>query len=114
VAEGVSSLRIRMTFTVLIAFSVALAMKIVGVLLITALLIIPAATARSWARNPEAMAVGAVAAGLLAVIAGVAASLTWDTPSGPSIVAASAALFAAGIILREVLPRGFTGAEKAP
>ena len=105
IAEGVASLRIRLTFMVLIAFAVALAMKLVGVLLITALLIIPAAAARGFARSPEAMAVGAVVAGLIAVGAGLAASVTWDTPSGPSIVAAAAALFALTLAVRGALPR---------
>ncbi len=106
IAEGVASLRTRLTFMVLIAFTVALAMKLVGVLLITALLIIPAAAARGFARSPEAMAAGAVLAGLIAVGAGLAASLAWDTPSGPSIVAASAALFALTLAVRGIVPQG--------
>ena len=105
IAEGVASMRTRLTFMVLIAFTVALAMKLVGVLLITALLIIPAAAARGFARSPEAMAVGAVVAGLIAVGAGLAASVTWDTPSGPSIVAAAAALFALTLAVRGAFSR---------
>jgi len=93
IAEGVATLRARIAFMLIIALTVALAMKIVGVLLITALLIIPAATARRFATSPEGMAIGAVVAGLLAVIGGIGASLNWNTPSGPSIVAAAAALF---------------------
>ena len=62
-------------------------------LLITALLIIPAATARQLARGPEQMAVYAAALGAIAVVAGLFGSLEWDTPSGPSIVVAAAALF---------------------
>jgi zinc transport system permease protein len=68
-------------------------MKIVGVLLITALLIIPAATARQLARGPEQMAVFAAILGAIAVVAGLFGSLEWDTPSGPSIVVSAAALF---------------------
>ena len=73
----------------LIAVVIATAMKIVGVLLITALLIIPAATARRFARTPEQMAVLAVVAGTLALACGLAGSLAWDTPSGPSVVVAA-------------------------
>jgi zinc transport system permease protein len=94
VAEGVASLRVRLIFMVLIALTVALAMKIVGVLLITALLIIPPAAARSLARSPEAMAAYAAGVGLLAVAGGIGSSFACDTPSGPSIVASAAALFA--------------------
>ncbi len=92
--EGVPADRVRLAFVLLMAIVVAIAMKIVGVLLITALLIIPAAAARNFARSPEQMAVLAALAGALAVTAGLAASLVLDTPSGPSIVAASAILFA--------------------
>ncbi len=80
-------------FMLLMATVIALSMKIVGVLLITALLIIPAATARRFARGPEAMAVIAALAGVTAVVAGLFGSLEWDTPSGPSIVVAASALF---------------------
>jgi zinc transport system permease protein len=109
VAEGVSSLRVRLAFMLLIALTVALAMKLVGVLLITALLIIPAATARAFARSPEGMALGAIVAGLVAVAAGLAGSFAWDTPSGPSIVAAAAGLFAVTLIIGRV----FGGAARA-
>jgi zinc transport system permease protein len=68
-------------------------MKLVGILLITSLLIIPAATARWFARTPESMAVLAALAGCVSVVAGLFSSLTWNTPSGPSIVVAGFALF---------------------
>ncbi|MBI3129365.1 MAG: zinc ABC transporter permease subunit ZnuB [Candidatus Tectomicrobia bacterium] len=93
-AEGVPALRVRFLFMGLIALAVAIAMKIVGVLLITSLLIIPAAAARRLARTPEQMALLASLLGLLAVAGGLAASLRWDTPAGPSVVLAAALLFA--------------------
>src|SRR5690606_28414888 len=83
----------RLAFVLLIAGTIAIAMKIVGVLLITALLIIPAAAARRRARTPEAMAVLAAAVGMLAVVAGLSLSLAADTPSGPSVVVAALAMF---------------------
>lgn len=98
VAEGVNGIRTQLIFTLLIALTVALAMKIVGVLLVTALLIIPAAAARRFARTPESMAIGAAVIGAIAVLAGLFASLQWDTPSGPSVVAAAAFLFALSLI----------------
>ncbi len=93
-AEGISTLRVRLGFTLLIALTVALAMKVVGILLITALLIIPPATARGLVRSPEGMAIGAMVAGTVAVLAGIGGSLAWDLPSGPAIVAAATGLFA--------------------
>jgi zinc transport system permease protein len=68
-------------------------MKIAGILLITALLIIPAAAARRLVASPEAMAAVAAAVGAAAVVAGLAFSARFDTPSGPSIVIMACALF---------------------
>ena len=98
--EGVKVGTTRTGFVLLVAFVIAVAMKIVGVLLITALLILPAAAARRFARTPEQMAVLAAFAGALAVAAGVAASLRWDTPAGPSIVAGATVLY----MLTAILP----------
>ena len=72
-------------------------MKIVGVLLITSLLIIPAATARRLSATPEQMAVIASLLGALAVAGGLLGSLQYDTPSGPSIVVAALVLFLVSI-----------------
>ncbi len=88
-AEGVAVWPTRLAFVLLIAIVIAIAMKIVGILLITAMLIIPAATARRFAETPEQMAVMAVVAGTLAVFCGLAGSVVWDTPSGPSVVVAA-------------------------
>jgi zinc transport system permease protein len=98
-AEGVPSLGVRAVFMLLIAVIIAFAMKIVGILLITSLLIIPAATARRRARSPEQMAVMAALIGAAAAVGGLFMSLRLDTPSGPSIVVAAVAMFALSLIL---------------
>ncbi|MBL4647101.1 MAG: metal ABC transporter permease [Rhizobiales bacterium] len=92
-AEGVNPERANIIFMLLMAVVIALAMKIVGVLLITAMLIIPVATARPFARGPEQMAVLAACIGAGAVVMGLFGSLEWDTPTGPSIVVAALVLF---------------------
>lgn len=97
-AEGLAVDRARLAFVVLLAAVIAIAMKIVGILLITSLLIIPAATARRLARGPEAMAGIAAGVGAIAAAGGVAGSLAWDTPTGPSIVVAAALLFVLGLV----------------
>jgi zinc transport system permease protein len=94
-AEGVRVRLARAVFMLLIALTVAIAMKLVGVVLISALLIVPAATARRLAPTPEWMALGAALIGVLAVGGGLGGSLAWDTPAGPSIVVAALALFVA-------------------
>ena len=99
--EGLPVPALRMTLMLLIAVVIAVAMKIVGVLLITSLLIIPAAAAQRHARSPEQMAIGASLLGMLAVCGGLALSWFKDTPAGPSIVVSAAALF----LLSFVLPR---------
>lgn len=97
-AEGVPVRRVQMVFMVLIALIIAMAMKLVGIILVTALLIIPAAAARPFAATPERMAMLASLIGAAAVILGLQASLYLDTPSGPSIVLAASALFAVSLI----------------
>jgi zinc transport system permease protein len=91
--DGVKVARIKLVFMLLVAVVIAVAMKIVGVLLITALLIIPAAAAQRFSRGPEQMALLATLGGAIAVVAGLLASLWLDTPAGPSIVTAATLLF---------------------
>jgi zinc transport system permease protein len=93
--EGMPVEALRLVFMLLIALVIAVAMKIVGILLITSLMIIPAATGRRFARTPEAMAALAALFGVAAVVGGLLASLNWDLPGGPSIVVTAAALFLA-------------------
>ena len=92
-AEGMRPDRANVIFMLLMAVVIAIAMKIVGVLLITALLIIPAATARRFAGGPEQMAILAALFGIVAVVGGLFGSLQWDTPSGPTIVVSAFGLF---------------------
>ncbi|MGE5475312.1 MAG: iron chelate uptake ABC transporter family permease subunit [Bacteroidales bacterium] len=91
--EGHAVERARLVLMVLVALVVAAAMKVVGILLVTALLVIPAATARRFARTPEQMAVLAAVVGAAAVALGLAGSWRFDTPSGPSVVVAALGLF---------------------
>jgi zinc transport system permease protein len=107
--EGVRVDLAQTAFVLLLSLVVALMMKVVGILLITALLIIPAAAARRFSRSPEGMAAAAALAGCAAVGAGLWGSLRWDTPAGPSVVVAAAAIFGASAALprrptRAVLP----------
>lgn len=92
-AEGMKPERVNVIFMLLMATVIAISIKIVGVLLITAMLIIPAATARRFASGPEQMALLAAIFGIISVLGGLGGSLQWDTPSGPSIVVAATILF---------------------
>ena len=88
----------RRLFMILVAAVIAVSMKLVGVLLITALLIIPAATARRFSTSPEHMAIIAAVIGALSVFVGLNGSLQWDTPAGPSIVVAALAGFIISVL----------------
>lgn len=101
-SAGIDPRRERLILTLALAVVVAVALKVVGALLIAAMLIIPAAAARGVARSPEAMAVLASIIGAAASVAGLGLSLWQDTPAGPSIVVCAALAFAlsAGVGLR--------------
>lgn len=92
-ASGINPRREQLVLTLGLAIVVAVAIKVVGALLIVALLIIPAASARPLSRTPETMAMIAAAAGTIAAILGLRASFYWDTPTGPTIVCFAAILF---------------------
>lgn len=92
-AEGVAVQRIRIIFILLIAITVALSMKVIGILLITSLMIFPTAIARAFAQTPEQMAALAAIIAASSVLAGLGLSLRFDTPAGPSIVIVLAAAF---------------------
>ena len=91
--EGYPVARLRLFFMVLLAVVIASAMKLVGVLLITALLIIPAAAARPFSQGPKQMAILATLISMVAVAMGLGLSYQFDTPAGPSIVLTSALFF---------------------
>ena len=97
-AEGANPDFTNIVFMVLVAAVIAVSMKLVGVLLITALLIIPAATARRFSASPEHMAIIAAVIGALSVFVGLNGSLQWDTPAGPSIVVAALAGFIISVL----------------
>ncbi len=91
--DGVNIQRTKMILMLITALTIGVAMKFVGALIITSLLIIPAATARRFARSPEQMALLAIVVGMLAVTAGLTFSAFYDTPAGPSVVLGAAVLF---------------------
>lgn len=92
-ASGVDPRKEQLILTISLAIVVACGIKVVGALLVGALLIIPAATARPFCRTPERMAVLAGLTGAFCAILGLLASLYLDTPAGPSVVCVAATLF---------------------
>jgi zinc transport system permease protein len=92
-AAGIDPARESLVLMLLLAVTVAVAIKVVGALLITALLIIPAAAARSFARTPEEMAAISVGLGGVSALAGLWLAFRLDSPVGPSIVVVAIAVF---------------------
>jgi zinc transport system permease protein len=104
-ASGVDPRREEFAMTLALAIVVAVAIKVVGVLLIAALLVIPAAAARPLVRTPEAMAVGAALIGMGSVLGGLWGALMLDTPTGPSIVCVAAILFSVATLAGAILKK---------
>jgi zinc transport system permease protein len=101
-AEGRTSAVADIAFLVLVALLTALGLRVVGALLIVALIIIPPAAARAFARTPESMALIAALIGGLAAPIGLALAWWKDVPAGPAIVLAAAAMFALSTLFRVV------------
>ena len=105
-AAGYSPRKAQLVLTLALALVVAIAIKVVGALLIGAMLIIPVAAVRPWARGPEAMVLLATSAAVVAALGGLQASLWFETPTGPSIVCTAALMFALPFALRSIFGRG--------
>lgn len=104
-AEGVHPVLPRAAFDIMLAVTIAVSMKIVGVLLVMAFLVVPAVGARPLARTPEGMAVLAAIIGVAGVAAGLTASLLHDIPGGPSIVLAMTVLALVSLLAGRALRR---------
>ena len=97
-AEGMKPDLSNFIFTLLLAGVIALSIKMIGALLITGLLLIPAATARSLSSNPRQMVILSILVGIISVILGLFSSLELNTASGPSIIVAALVLFILSLI----------------
>lgn len=93
ISEGIHVTRVKIIFMILLALCITVALKIIGALLITALLIIPAAAARFISTSPLQMMVKAVFAGIISVAIGLASSLYFDFPTTPAIVCGAFIVF---------------------
>jgi len=97
-AEGMKPDVSNFIFTILLAGVIAISLKMIGALLITGLLLIPAATARSLSSNPIQMVIYSILVGIASVIIGLFSSLEFNTASGPSIIVAALVLFILSLI----------------
>lgn len=99
-SRGIRTRLVECAFVVLVAVAVMLAIRWVGVLLINALLILPAAAGRNLARNSRQHAVFSVLIALFSGLAGLFLAYAQDTSAGASIVLVAAACYALSLLLR--------------
>ena len=97
-AEGIDVRTTKAAFIIILALTIAIAMKIVGALLTIAFLIIPGSAARPLSETPEQMALLAAVLGMMGVAGGLYMSMSLDTPGGPSIVIVLTLIFVATAI----------------
>ncbi len=102
-ASRIDPKREQLILTVSLALVVAVAIKVVGVLLIAALLVIPAATARPFSSTPERMALGTLIVAVSSVLGGLWLASIYDTPTGPTIVCTAMALFIVSVALGNIV-----------
>ncbi len=115
-ASGLPVLALNILLAVLTAVTVVVAMRVIGLLLISALMIVPNAAAQQVSGSFRAANLWAVLVGLLASVGGVVLSYRMDTASGGTIVLLAIALFlvamAVGTVLRLVARRRHLRAER--
>lgn len=105
-SSGINPKREQLILTLALAIVVAVSIKIMGALLITAMLIIPAATARPFSKSPEAMVLLTTCIGMASAFIGIQVSYVWETPTGPTIVCVAALLFVFSNVLKSARQTG--------
>ena len=104
-AEGINTFTTQLILVGLVTFVVAASVEIVGIFLITALMIIPAATARQISRSPRQMALFSGIVGVISVLVGVSAAQNANVPDGPAIVVTSTILLISAMIIGSAIKR---------
>lgn len=100
--NGINIKRTKLLLTLVLAITIGMAMKFVGALIITSLLIIPAATAKYYAKTPEKMALYAVIIGMISISGGLILSVYFNTPTGPSVVIINTCLFFISLLINKI------------
>lgn len=101
-SDGINIQFTKLLLTLLLALTIGIAMKFVGALIITSLLIIPAATAKYYSKTPENMALIAIILGMLSIVGGLYFSFIYDTPTGPTVVLTNTCLFFISLLITKL------------
>jgi len=102
-AAGLPATALRYLLLTLLALTIVSAIKVVGIVLVSAFLVIPAATAQLVAPSMRAMLGLSVLSALISVVVGLWLAWLLDLPSGAAIVLTGAALFCAALLGRRAL-----------
>lgn len=102
-SRGVRTKLVECLFVVMVAVAVMLAIRWVGVMLINALLILPAAAGRNLARNSRQHAVWSVGIAMVSGVAGLLAAYAWDTSAGAAIVLFAAVMYGISLAVRSLV-----------
>lgn len=105
-ANGLNPRQEQLFLSLALGVTIAVAIKVVGVLLIVSMLIIPAAAARNFVRTPEAMVISTAIIASVSALVGLRGAYIFDTPPGPSIVCIAFALFILSTIIGFIKARG--------
>ena len=110
--RGINVQAIEYVFIILVTLITVACVKIIGAVLVEALMLIPAASARNLTRTLGGFVYTTMAIALLSCVGGILIPMQWDipVPSGGAIVMVAAAFFIVTTILRNVLP-GFREAR---
>ena len=102
-AEGTSVAWYELILLLILASVIALAIKLLGIILVTAMLVIPAASAHNITRSLTAMFATSALLSIIAVTTGMLASAATNTASGPTIILVSALLFALSLLVKPLI-----------
>lgn len=104
-SRGVNTRLVEYAFVIIVAVTVMLAIRWVGMMLINALLIIPAAAGRNFAKNSRQHAAFSVIIAFISGVAGLFSSYWWDTSAGAAIVLYAAAFYAVSLLWRRIIKK---------
>jgi zinc transport system permease protein len=105
-AAGLPAALLNYLLLSILAVTIVAAMKLVGIVLVSAFLVIPAATGQALASSVRGMVVFSVGSAWISVGAGLWLSYLWNPPSGATIVLFAAALFFVSYLVGTVQRRG--------
>ncbi|MDD5712511.1 MAG: metal ABC transporter permease [Smithellaceae bacterium] len=102
-ASGINAGSINTVFIVLTAVTVVLTMKVVGIMLVSALLVLPAVTALQLARSFSSTMMIAAATAVISIVSGITVSYFLDLPAGATIVVINLTFFILALLIKKIL-----------